>query len=66
MNINCVGAVKAEIYFDNGMAYLGMNDTCHHLQEYIDKAASIMTEYGFVTAQIVDCKTDEILVEIKE
>lgn len=66
MNVNCVGAVKAAIYFDNGMAYLGMNDTYHHLQEYINKATFIMTEYGFVTAQIVDCETDEILVEIKE
>lgn len=64
MKINCIGTFKADIYFDDGMAYHGMNDDYHPLQEYIDKATFLMGEYDFVRAQIVDYETGETLVTI--
>ncbi len=65
MKINCVGTLKAEIYLEGDMTYCGMRDTYHPLQEYIDKATYLMDEYGFITAQIVDCETGEIMVEME-
>lgn len=65
MTINYVGTLKADICFEGGMTYHGMNDNYHVLQEYIDKAISLMTAYGFMAAQIVDYETGEIFVELK-
>jgi hypothetical protein len=66
MTINYVGTLKADIGLDNGtFVYHGMNNSYHALQEYIDRATYLMTEYGFANAQIVDCETDEIIVEME-
>ena len=65
MKINFIGTLKAEICFDGDMTYNGMNDSYYPLQKYIDKATYIMGVYGFVTAQIVDCETGEIVVEME-
>jgi len=64
MKINYIGTFRADIYFDGGMAYHGMNDDFHPLQEYIDKATFLMGEYDFVQAQIVDYETGETIVTI--
>lgn len=64
MKINYIGTFRADIYFDGGMAYHGMNDDFHPLQEYIDKATFLIWEYDFVQAQIVDYETGEIIVTI--
>lgn len=64
MKINYIGTFRADIYFNGGMAYHGMNDDFHTLQEYIDKATFLMGEYDFVQAQIVDYETGVILVTI--
>jgi len=66
MNINYVGTLKAEIYFEDDMVFRGMNDAFHPLQEYVDKAVYFMDTYGFVSAQIVDCMTGEIIVEMDQ
>ena len=66
MKINYIGTFKADIYFDDGMAYHGMNDDYHPLQEYIDKAILLMGKYDFVRAQIVDYETGETLVTIDD
>lgn len=65
MTINYIGTLKAEICFDDGMTYKGMNDSYYSLQKYIDKATYLMGMYGFVSAQIVDCETGEIIVEME-
>ena len=65
MTINYIGTLKADICLDGDFTYNGMNDAYHPLQEYIDKATCFMSEYGFVTAQIVDCETGEIIVEME-
>ena len=65
MTINYIGTFKADICLDGDMTYHGMNDAYHPLQEYIDKATYLMGEYGFVSAQIVDCETGEIIVEME-
>lgn len=65
MKINCVGTLKADIYFEGSMIYCGMNGTYHPLQEYIDKATDLMNTYGFTSAQIVDSETGEIIVEME-
>jgi len=62
MKINYIGTFRADIYFDGGMAYHGMNDDFHPLQEYIDKATFLMEKYDFVQAQIIDYETGEILI----
>ena len=64
MKINYIGTFRADIYFDGGMAYHGMNDEFHPLQEYIDKATFLMGKYDFVQAQIVDYETGETIVTI--
>lgn len=65
MTINYIGTLKADICLDGDFTYHGMNDAYHPLQEYIDKATYFMGEYGFVSAQIVDCETGEIIVEME-
>lgn len=65
MKINYIGTFKADICLDGDMTYHGMNDGYHPLQEYIDKATYLMGEYGFVSAQIVDTETGEIIVEME-
>ena len=65
MTINYIGTLKAEICFDGDMTYKGMNDSYYPLQKYIDKATHLMGVYGFVSAQIVDCETGEIMVEME-
>lgn len=65
MTVNYIGTVKADICFDGNFTYHGMNDDYHSLQKYIDKASFFMGEYGFVSAQIVDCETGEIIVEME-
>lgn len=65
MKINYVGTFRADIYFDDGMAYHGMNDDFHPLQEYIDKATFLMGEYDFVQAQIVNYETGEIIATVE-
>lgn len=67
MKINYIGTLNADIYLDGDMTYHGMsmNNAYHPLQEYIDKATYLMGEYGFVSAQIVDCETGEIIVEME-
>lgn len=64
MRINYIGTFRADIYFEGGIAYHGMNDDFHPLWEYIDKANFLMEEYNFVQAQIVDYETGEIIVTI--
>lgn len=66
MTINYVGTFKADIYLEGDMVYHGMNDTYYPLQKYIDKATYLMSAYGFVTVQIVDCETGEIIVEMED
>ena len=65
MTINYIGTLRADICLDGDFTYHGMNDDYHQLQEYIDKATYFMGEYGFVSAQIVDCETGEIIVEME-
>lgn len=65
MTINYIGTLKADICLEGNFTYHGMNDAYHPLQEYINKATYFMGEYGFVSAQIVDCETDEIIVEME-
>ena len=65
MTINYIGTLKADICLEGNFTYHGMNDAYHPLQEYIDKATYFMGEYGFVSAQIVDCETGEIIVEME-
>lgn len=65
MKISYLGQFRADIVFDGDFTYHGMNDAYHPLQEYIDKATYLMGEYGFVSAQIVDCETGEIIVEME-
>jgi hypothetical protein len=65
MTINYIGTLKADICLEGVFTYHGMNDAYHPLQEYIDKATYFMGEYGFVSAQIVDCETGEIIVEME-
>lgn len=65
MTINYIGTLKADICLEGNFTYHGMNDAYHPLQEYIDKATYFMSEYGFVSAQIVDCETGEIIVEME-
>lgn len=65
MTINYIGTLKADICLEGNFTYHGMNDAYHPLQEYIDKATYFMNEYGFVSAQIVDCETGEIIVEME-
>lgn len=65
MTIKYVGTFKADITLDGGMTYHGMNDHYHPLQEYIDKATYLMGEYGFVSAEIVDAETGEVIVEME-
>ena len=65
MKINYVGTLKAEICFEGNLTYTGMHDTYHPLQEYVDKATYLMNEYGFISAQIVDSETGEIIVEME-
>ena len=65
MTINYIGTLKADICLEGDLTYHGMNDAYHPLQEYIDKATYLMGEYGFVAAQIVDCETGEIIVEME-
>jgi len=64
MTINYLGTLKADICFNDGMTYHGMNDDYHVLQEYIDKAVGLMNEYNFDAALIVDCETDDLVVGI--
>ena len=65
MKISYLGQFRADIIFDGDFTYHGMNDDYHQLQDYIDKATYFMGEYGFVSAQIVDCETGEIIVEME-
>ena len=65
MKITYVGTFRAEICLEGDMIYKGMNDDYYPLQDYIDKAIYLMGEYGFSFAQIVDCDTGEIIVEMK-
>ena len=65
MTINYISSFKADILFDGDMTYHGMDDHYHLLQEYIDKATYFMDKYGFISAQIVDCETGEIIVEME-
>ena len=60
-----VGTFRADIHFDDGMAYHGMNDDFYPLQEYIDKAIFLMGEYDFVQAQIVNYETGEIIATVE-
>ena len=65
MKINYLGALKAEICFEGDMTYKGLCDAYHPLQEYIYRATYLMNKYDFVTAQIVDCETGELMVEME-
>lgn len=65
MKINYIGTFRADIYFNGGMAYHGMNDDFYPLQEYIDKATFLMGEYDFVHAQIVDYETGETIAIVE-
>lgn len=65
MTINYIGTLKADICLEGNFTYHGMNDAYHPLQEYINKATYFMGEYGFVSAQIVDYETGEIIVEME-
>ena len=66
MKITYVGTFRAEICLDGDMVYKGMSNDYHPLQDYIDKVIYfyLMGEYNFSFAQIVDCDTGEIIVEM--
>ena len=57
MKISYVATVKAIIVFDNLFNYDGMNDACHPLEDYVNKAVFYMSEYCFDEAVIINCDT---------
>ncbi len=65
MTINYNNTLKADICLDGTFTYHGMNNNYYSLQKYIDKATFFMGEYGFVFAQIVDCETGKIIIEME-
>ena len=65
MTINYIGTFNADITFDDNLTYYDVDNPYHSLQDYVDKATYLMKVYGFTKAQIVDCETDKVLVEIE-
>lgn len=65
MTINYVGSFKVDITFDGAFIFHGLNDSYHPLKDAVAYAVSALAEYGFDTAQILDCDTGEVLVEME-
>lgn len=65
MTINYVGTLKADITLDGILTCHDMNDHYYTLQEYIDRATYLMGEYGFVSAEIVDIETGNVIIEME-
>ena len=62
MTINLIMTVKACIYFDGSFNYENLASKYVSLDKLIDTAKSLMNTYGFMTANIVDAETGEVLV----
>lgn len=65
MTIKYTMTLRANIVFDSIFTYSGMSDGCP-LDDLIEKAKYCMSEYNFVTADIVDAETGEVLVEVEQ
>ena len=65
MTINFTMTVKAYIYFDGSFNYENFASNYVSLTDIIDKAKSLMNDYGFMTANIVDAETGEVLVTME-
>ena len=66
MTINHVYCVKAKIVFDNLFTYSGLSDRTRPIDDYIEKAVSLMAAYDFMTANIVDVDTDTAYVYMEK
>lgn len=66
MTINHVYKVKAKIVFDNMFTYSGLSDTARPIDDYIEKAVSLMAAYDFMTANIVDADTNSAFVRMEK
>jgi len=66
MTINHVYCVKAKIVFDNLFTYSELSDRTRPIDDYIEKAVSLMVAYDFMTANIVDADTGTAYVRMEK